>query len=278
MKNLKTFVLIVIALVAVSCKKDKQNSGCTINSIYSENDSTILTYNANGQPINNTLYFPTSPGFNINFRFSYSTGNCGIQVTSPISSFLVNYQLNSAGNIIACADSFLSSGHLLKNAITCRYNANNQIVFSEVVHYNNGVITSSSRDSFAYVNENLSRKYHYKKSGALYYQDGYFDIDYSTQTNKNDFLVTERYLINDVIISSHFGGGMPYVLSGLFGKGSKNEMIKITEYNNAGEVQSTINLMNEHNGSGTISKQKYVNQYTAYSNDSSIVNYRYSCN
>jgi hypothetical protein len=278
MKNLKTIALIAIVILAVSCKKDKQNQNCIINCIYGKNDSTILSYNTNGQPQNHTYYVGSSRNFHINFNYLYTANNCNIQVTSIVRSFSINYQLDTYGNIIACADSLLNGGNLYKSILTCRYNAQQQIIFSEIKHYENGIFRNATKDSFAYTNGNLTRKYHYKKTSGLYYQDGYTNLEYSEQPNQNDFHVTERYLIYDKIISNHFGGGMPNTMSGLLGKGSKNMLIKITDFDNFGTITTTTTLDNQLNAEGKLFQQSYVQSYTDYSGDSDIVHYTYRCN
>lgn len=281
MKNLKTIALIAIVILAVSCKKDKQKT-CKLSHISSRTDSTFYTYNADGKisKISNFLNWSSS-GSKIDLDYHFTNNNCRIDVTTNIgiSPFSVNYILNNAGNIIECTDSVLGSGGIYYKTIRkSRYNDNNQIIANEIIYFENGIFDFAKKDSFAYEANNLTRIYKYKKTSTLYRQDGYIDVEYGTDINQNENYTLERYILNDWVVSSHFGGGIPPFLFPLLGKSSNNIPTKITEYNNASEIELTNTFNNSFNENGTLNKQEEVIFRAPSSTENNTIIYNYTCN
>ena len=216
MKNLKTIAIIAIVILAVSCKKDKQQI-CRLSNVSSIYDSTFYTYNTDGK-LSKSSYFLiwSTAGSKIDFDYHFTNNNCRIDVSSNvgISPFSVNYILNNAGNIIECTDSVLGSGGIYyKTILKNRYNDNNQIIANEIIYFENGIFDFAKKDSFAYEANNLTRIYRYKKTSTLYRQEGYVDVEYGTDINQNGNYVMERYILKDGVVSSHFGSGIPYAFS-----------------------------------------------------------------
>lgn len=250
MKNLKFVCITILALIILSCKKEKQHEiTCKVTALKTGTDSVLFRYNTVGNiDFIKTINSPDTT----NMSFTNESGFYKEVITknsNTTPNYTIYYKLNTNGNL----DNFqltISTPAIYINYIRCKYDNDGHLILQEVKTTKSGSPYSFKKDSSIYENGNLTKLYRFQSiigdtTTALLNSTTL--INYTSLSNTAGWYINQMYAPNNIQGTSTAElNNFPYLYH-LLGKGSTNlPLNSSTSYSSgAGSISYTYDYLTD---------------------------------